>query len=44
MSAIGAGEAVVRTIYNVGTARLQGPYRLPNIQTQSPEREKVGGQ
>ncbi len=44
MSAIGAGEAVVRTIYNVGTARPQGPYRLPNIQTQSPEREKVGGQ
>lgn len=44
MGALGAGEAVIRTLYNMGTARPQGPYRLPDIQTQSPEREKVGDQ
>lgn len=40
------GEAALRSAYSIGTARPQGPYRLPevSIQNQNPEREKAGDQ
>lgn len=38
------GEAALRSAYSIGTARPQGPYRLPEVQTQDPEGEKAGDQ
>lgn len=39
-------EAALQSAYNIGTAGPQGPYRLPEVQTQNqnPEREKAGDQ
>lgn len=44
MGLVSLGEAAFRSAYSIGTARPQGPYRLPEVQTQDPEREKVGDQ
>lgn len=51
MGVVGALEAVVRTLYNVGTSRPQGPYRLSNPKASStsstasfPEQGKGGDQ
>ncbi len=45
MGLVSLGEAALRSTYNIGTARPQGPYRLPKIQTvTTPEREKAGDQ
>lgn len=44
MGLVSLGEAALRSAYSIGTARPQGPYRLLEVQTQYPEREKVGDQ
>lgn len=44
MGWIAVGESVARSVYQVGTAKPQGPYRLSETQNITPEREKAGDQ